>query len=69
MSIQVLFLIANLVESLLAAKHGTRKRFFICMHSQVIKEVVPFAEIFSTRYMIAGEDTGEAAGCWISELD
>jgi len=37
MNFQVLFLIANLVEQPVATKHRARKRFFIRVHSQMIK--------------------------------
>jgi hypothetical protein len=64
----VLFLIANLVEHLLTSENRACKWTFISMHSQMIKEVMPFAEIFSTELMIASEDTGNAACLWICEL-
>jgi len=34
----------------------------------MVEQIVPFAEIFSTRLMVTREYTSETAGSWVSEL-
>ena len=67
--VQMLFLVADLIELFRAAMYGAGKWFFRGMYSQMIKEIVPLPKELPTKAVVAGEDTREAASQRIREFD
>jgi hypothetical protein len=55
--VQVLLLVADLIELFRAAMDGARKWFFRGMYSQMIEEVVPFPKELATEAVVTGKDT------------
>lgn len=55
--VQMLFLVADLIELFRAAMDGARKWFFRGMYSQMVKEIVPFPEELATEAVVTSEDT------------
>jgi len=55
--VQMLLLVADLIELLRAAMNRARKWFFRGMYSQMIEEVVPLPKELATEAVVTGEDT------------
>ena len=60
------FLIWHLIKLFETTKYRTQEGFFIGMYSEMIKQIVPFSEEFST--IIACEDTRKSSSQGISKL-
>ena len=67
--VQMLFLVADLIELFRAAMNRAGKWFFRGMYSQMIEEIVPFPEELAAEAVVTGEDTREAASQRIREFD